>query len=88
MLTAIQGPNPWKIAILLEELGLKYELKLLEFPELKKEPYESLNPNGRVPTIQDPNTGLTIFEVRLPLSNNRAVPRCLLQRRFPRPDFG
>lgn len=30
--------------------------------DLKKEPYESINPNGRVPAIEDPNTGVTIFE--------------------------
>ncbi len=58
-----QGPNPWKVAIILEELGLKYEHKMLDFPDMKKEPYESINPNGRVPSIEDPNTGLAIFEV-------------------------
>jgi glutathione S-transferase len=29
---------------------------------MKKEPYESLNPNGRVPAIEDPNTGITLWE--------------------------
>ncbi|MCJ1249869.1 glutathione S- transferase, nitrogen catabolite repression regulator [Trapelia coarctata] len=56
------GPNPWKVAILLEELGLPYETKFMEFPDLKKEPYISLNPNGRVPSIEDPNTGLALAE--------------------------
>ena len=41
------GPNPWKVAILLEELGLAYKTEFQEFPDLKKEPYESINPNGR-----------------------------------------
>ena len=41
------GPNPWKVAMLLEELSLPYEHKLLEFPDMKKEPYITLNPNGR-----------------------------------------
>ena len=41
------GPNPWKVAIVLEELGIPYENKFLEFPEMKAEPYLSINPNGR-----------------------------------------
>ena len=34
----------------------------MDMSELKKEPYEALNPNGRVPTIIDPNTGITLWE--------------------------
>ncbi|OJD30524.1 glutathione s-transferase [Diplodia corticola] len=56
------GPNPWKVAIILEELQIPYETKFLEFPEMKQEPYESINPNGRVPAIEDPNTGIKLFE--------------------------
>jgi glutathione S-transferase len=57
-------PNPIKVAILLEELGVPYELKSLDFKtELKSEPYISINPNGRVPSIEDPNTGVNLFEV-------------------------
>jgi glutathione S-transferase len=58
-----QGPNPWKVAILLEELGLPYETKFIDFADMKKEPYTSINPNGRVPAIEDPNTGITLAEV-------------------------
>lgn len=29
---------------------------------MKKEPYESINPNGRVRAIEDPNTGITLWE--------------------------
>ncbi len=57
------GPNPWKVVILLEELGLPYHLKQLEFPELKQPAYENININGRVPAIEDPNTGITLWEV-------------------------
>lgn len=60
------GPNPWKVAIILEELKIPYETKSLEFPQMKQEPYESLNPNGRVPAIEDPNTGVKLFEVHPP----------------------
>ncbi|GAB7342255.1 hypothetical protein MBLNU457_g0498t1 [Dothideomycetes sp. NU457] len=57
------GPNPWAIALLLEELNLPYEHKIWDFPDLKKENFESkLSPNGRVPVIEDPNTGITLWE--------------------------
>ena len=42
--------------------GLKYETKIMDFSELKKDPYEKLNPNGRVPAIEDPNTGINLWE--------------------------
>lgn len=42
------GPNPWKVAIILEELGLKYETKILESEtEMKSKPFTDINPNGR-----------------------------------------
>ncbi|KAF7505219.1 hypothetical protein GJ744_001148 [Endocarpon pusillum] len=50
------------LAVLLEELSLPYETIFKEFDELKKEPYLSANPNGRVPAIEDPNTGLVLAE--------------------------
>ncbi|KAL1850620.1 hypothetical protein Plec18170_006905 [Paecilomyces lecythidis] len=56
------GPNPWKVAMVAEELGVPYEHKLLDFTELKKEPFITKNPNGRVPAIEDPNTGITLWE--------------------------
>ncbi|KAH6673569.1 glutathione S-transferase [Halenospora varia] len=56
------GPSPWKVALILEELAIPYVYKLMELSELKKAPFESLNPNGRVPVITDPNTGITLWE--------------------------
>lgn len=56
------GPNAWKVAMIIEELDLPYTVKFIEFPDMKKEPYESINPNGRVPAIEDPNTGITLWE--------------------------
>ena len=56
------GPNPWKVAIILEELKIPYETEMMQFPDLKKDPFESINPNGRVPAIEDPNTGLKLWE--------------------------
>jgi glutathione S-transferase len=46
----------------LEELELAYESRLLELSEVKEKPFTDLNPNGRVPALTDPNTGLTIWE--------------------------
>ncbi|KXX79083.1 Glutathione S-transferase 2 [Madurella mycetomatis] len=56
------GPNPWKVVFLLEELGLNYEIKSFRFDDVKKKPFTDVNPNGRVPAIEDPNTGLTLWE--------------------------
>lgn len=56
------GPNPWKVAIILKELNVPYESKFIDFKQVKEEPFLSLNPNGRVPAIEDPNTGLTLWE--------------------------
>ncbi|OAP56470.1 hypothetical protein AYL99_09649 [Fonsecaea erecta] len=56
------GQSPYKVAIVLEELGLPYETRLLDVSEVKKKPFTDLNPNGRVPALTDPNNGLTIWE--------------------------
>ena len=56
------GPNPWKVAIILNELQIPYDTELMDFGDLKKEPFESINPNGRVPAIEDPNTGYKVWE--------------------------
>lgn len=29
---------------------------------MKQQPYVDINPNGRVPAIEDPNTGITLWE--------------------------
>ncbi|KAJ5958940.1 uncharacterized protein N7479_006090 [Penicillium vulpinum] len=56
------GPNPWKVIMVLEELKIPYIHKIIQFPEMKKEPFQSINPNGRVPAIEDPNTDITLWE--------------------------
>jgi hypothetical protein len=42
-------PNPAKVVVILEELGLPYMSKYVQISELKCEPYVSINPNGRLP---------------------------------------
>jgi len=56
------GPNPWKVAIVLEELEIPYTTKYMDMADLKKDPYEKICVNGRVPAIEDPNTGITLWE--------------------------
>jgi len=55
-------PNPIKVGILLEELQLPYTIKDVEMKDVKSEPYTLLNPNGRLPSVEDPNTGIKLFE--------------------------
>ncbi|KAK0644249.1 glutathione S-transferase [Cercophora newfieldiana] len=56
------GPNPPKVQILLEELGLPYEAIDVPWEDIKKPAYLAINPNGRLPSIQDPNTDITLWE--------------------------
>ncbi|KAF5879005.1 putative glutathione-s-transferase gst protein [Botrytis fragariae] len=58
----VKGPNPWKVATILEELGLPYETEFVNPAELHTPVYEKINPNGRVPAIHDPNTDITLWE--------------------------
>ena len=55
-------PNGWKISIALEEMGLPYEVRVIDFAtqEQKADWYVRLNPNGRIPTLDD--EGFILFE--------------------------
>lgn len=57
-----RSPNPWKVIMILEELSLPYTVKSVAYSEIKSEPFISVNPNGRLPAIEDPNTGITLWE--------------------------
>ena len=50
-------PNGVKVSIALEELGLPYEAHKVSFSDnsQKSPEFLSLNPNGRIPAILDPN---------------------------------
>lgn len=56
------GPNPPKVRILCEELGIPHTVIDTAFPDLKKPDFLAINPNGRMPAIHDPNTSLTLWE--------------------------
>jgi glutathione S-transferase len=58
-----KGPNPWKVAVILEELAIPYVTEYMEFEDTKVEPYVLLNPNGKLPVLEDPNRDIVLFEV-------------------------
>ena|SRR5215468_566416 len=58
-------PNGWKASVTLEELQLPYDVHAINLTQNEqKEPwYLKLNPNGRIPTIVDRDSGnFTVFE--------------------------
>ncbi|PSK42086.1 hypothetical protein B9Z65_4000 [Elsinoe australis] len=61
------GPNPIKIAIALEMLSIPYELKKWDFGDdsekgVKGAAFLKINENGRVPALEDPQTGVVSWE--------------------------
>ncbi|KAJ5682181.1 hypothetical protein N7462_005346 [Penicillium macrosclerotiorum] len=61
------GPNPVKIAIALESLHVPYKIKLWDFSDnsdtgVKGATFLNINENGRVPALEDPNTGVICWE--------------------------
>jgi GST-like protein len=53
-------PNGWKVSIALEEMGLPYLVRVIDFAtnEQKADWYVKLNPNGRIPTLTDDDFAL------------------------------
>lgn len=58
----VLGPNPSKVGIVLTELKIPFECKYVPYSEVKGPEYVAVNPNGRLPSIQDSNKGITIWE--------------------------
>ncbi|KAF1987296.1 hypothetical protein K402DRAFT_412262 [Aulographum hederae CBS 113979] len=80
------GPNPWKVAFILAELQIPFEIKWTKYLDLRREPYLSINPNGKVPSIEDPNTGVTVFEsgacIQYIIETRITTPRQRYKRRL------
>src|SRR6266446_1664234 len=56
-LYSLPTPNGVKVSIMLEEIGLPYDVHLVDFnkDDQKTPEFLSLNPNGKIPAIIDPN---------------------------------
>lgn len=67
VLYAADTPNSWKVAALLEELGVAYEVVAIDIAQnTQKEPwFLAMNPNGRTPAMLDrskPDEPFYLFE--------------------------
>ena len=82
------GPNPYKVAITLEVLAVPYDVRLWEFGDdaakgVKGKAFLAINENGRLPALEDPNTGVVSWEsgavinylLRVYDTENRLGPR-------------
>jgi GST-like protein len=56
-LYSLPTPNGVKVSVMLEETGLPYEAQLVRFDtnDQASAEFRSLNPNGKIPAILDPN---------------------------------
>lgn len=63
-LYAADTPNGRKATIMLEEIGLSYELHLLDLSkgDQHRPAFLRINSNGKIPVLSDPEAGLTVAE--------------------------
>jgi GST-like protein len=81
-------PNGFKASIMLEELGVKYEVRAMDLAagDQKEPAYLDLNPNGRIPTLIDRSAGdFAVFEsgailIYLAEKTNRLLPTSAEER--------
>jgi glutathione S-transferase len=87
-LYSLPTPNGVKVSIMLEEIGLPYEVHLVDFnkDDQKTPEFLSLNPSGKIPAILDPDgpdgKPLGLFESgAILLSFWRSFAALFMQRR-------
>lgn len=57
------GPSANSVRLILDELNIKYEAIEMAGKDAKSPEYVAkINPNGRIPALEDPNTGVTLWE--------------------------
>jgi GST-like protein len=63
-LYTFQTPNGHKASIMLEEVGLPYEVHVIDIEkgDQKTPEYLAINPNNKIPAIVDPDRNRTVFE--------------------------
>ena len=78
-------PNGWKVAMTLEEMGLDYQLQMVNLSggEQQEASYLAINPNGRIPAIVD--DGFPVFEsgaimLYLAEKTGKLIPRDIKSR--------
>ena len=78
-LYSLPTPNGVKVSIMLEEIGLPYEVHRIDFDkgEQRTPEFLSLNPNGKIPAILDPNGP---DGAPLPLFESGAILQYLAER--------
>src|SRR6516164_8134248 len=78
-LYSLPTPNGVKVSIMLEEIGLPYEVHLVDFgkDDQKTPEFLSLNPNGKIPAIIDPDGP---GEKPLPLFESGAILQYLAEK--------
>ena len=78
-LYSLPTPNGVKVSIMLEEIGLPYEPHLVDFgkDDQKTPEFLSLNPNGKIPAILDPDGP---DGVPLPLFESGAILQYLAEK--------
>ena len=79
-LYSLPTPNGVKVSIMLEEIGLPYEVHLVDFgkDDQKTPEFLSLNPNGKIPAILDPNGPRD--RLPLPLFESGAILQYLAEK--------
>jgi len=86
-LFAAPTPNSQKIGIMLEEIGLPYEVNIIDLSkgEHCRPEYLQINPNGKVPTIIDREASVKLFEsgailLYLAEKTGKLLPRTAVER--------
>ena len=80
-------PNGWKVSVVLEEVGLPYNVHKINLGagDQKKPEFLAICPNGRIPAIVDHGNGdFAVFETTWRISLEHKCVGCRRQQKFGR----